>query len=76
MIGSWSPSALLPPGHVEVGGTRRGVVQVIHEHVASLGPVEPVPTLTANVPTASGKKMYVTPSSRVELLLGSTRDQN
>jgi hypothetical protein len=52
------------------------VVQVIHEHVASLGPLEPVPTLTANVPTASVKKMYVTPSSRVEWLLDSTRDHN
>jgi hypothetical protein len=65
-----------PPQHVEVGGRLRGVVQVIHEHVASLGPLEPVPTLTANVPTASVKKMYVTPSSRVELLLDSTRDHN
>jgi hypothetical protein len=58
-----------PPQHVEVGGSLRGVVQVVHEHVANIGPVEPTPTLTANVPTASVQKAYITPSSRIELLL-------
>jgi len=65
-----------PPQHVEVGGTLRGVVQIIHEHLASIGPVEPVPTLTANAPTVNVEKVYLTPSSRVELLLDSARDQD
>ena len=60
----------------EIQGSLRGVLQVVHEHVARIGPVEPVPTLTANVPTANVEKIYITPSSRVELLLDSTRDQN
>jgi hypothetical protein len=60
-----------PPQHLEVGGMLRGVVQVIHEHVASIGPIQQVPTLSANI-----ENPYLTPSSRPELLVESTRDQN
>jgi hypothetical protein len=45
----------------------RGVVQVVHEHVTSIGSVEPA--ATANVENA-----YITPLFRPELLLESCRD--
>ena len=60
-----------PPQHVEIQGSLRGVVQVIHEHVASIGPIQRVPTPPANIRDA-----YQTPSYRPELLLESTRDDN
>jgi len=60
-----------PPQHVEVGGSLRGMVQVIHEFVTSIDPVQAVPTQTAAI-----EDPYLTPSSRPELLLEATRDRN